>query len=47
VEIHGEPTIIIRLTNDQGNIPVPDAFANPIIYIENEVIRPLLPYIRP
>jgi len=47
VELHGEPTIIIRLTNDQGNIPVPDAFANSINYIENEVTRQLLPYIRP
>jgi hypothetical protein len=47
VEIHGVPTIIIRLTNDQGNIPVPDAFANSINYIENEVIRPLLSYVRP
>lgn len=47
VDLHGEPTIIIRLTKNQGNIPVPEAFANSINYIENEIMTPLLPYVRP
>lgn len=47
VELHGEPTIIIRLTKVRGNTLIPDALAKSISYIEREVIWPLLPYVRP
>jgi hypothetical protein len=45
VEVEGIPIVIIRFTEEQGNVEIPDTFTNAINFIETEVVAPLIPYL--